>query len=321
MPVFDLGRPPSQHYSKKPGYNGTSLQAFFALFPDDDACLDYMFRTRFGPDPSCPRCGEKGRWRRHAVQKHYFHPCGGIISPMAGTVFDRSKVPLQLCFYAMLLFADSSDGVSTSFLQRQIGVSPPTAFRMSQRIRMHLAALDSGERLGTPGDAVTAGMFKVLRISNTTRNSQNSVHFFVLADNSRVDVTVVTKPRQKNLRSVIEQKVNYGTSILTNCYATFRILSNYESGKPISEFIPDLYDQDLHRQNSIHGFMQYFNMSFPDRFRGVTREKSWLYAKEYEFRYNRRITSADTFHDMISRFPIFNNSETDAVKRKSYIFD
>lgn len=319
MPSFDLGYAPSQHCSKRPGYDGTSLQAFFAAFPDDESCLEYVLRLRFGSDPTCPRCGDNGRWRRHAVHKHYFHPCGGILSPMAGVVFSRSRIPLQLWFYAMLHFANSSEGVAGPFLARQLEVCPPTAFRTAERIRWHMAAIDAKYRIGISGGPVIVRLTKVKRIINPQRNTPNSTAVLLLCDHNTVDTTVVVQPRQKNLRAVIAAKVDPGSRLITDCYSTFRVLSNYSSGKPIVDFIPDYYGDRPGCENLNHGFMQYLNLSFADQFRGVSLNNAWLYLKEYQFRYNRRSRSADMFKDLVSEFPSFDEQSLRLIKAANFI--
>jgi hypothetical protein len=319
MPVFDLGYKASSHLSRRAGYNGTSLQKFFSAFPDDEACLEYLFNTRFGPNPRCPRCGNRNRWKRHAVQRHYFHPCGGILSPTADTLFARTKVPLQLWFYALLCFADSPESVGGSFLERQLGITQPTAFRMGWRIRAHMAAIDIDAPLGSPGTPVMAHLFKVRRIVNNLRNVQNSAIIFALSDGTMVNSTVVIKPTQKKLRQIINQKVTVHRNIITTCYYTHRILKNYSSGKEISEYHPTYFLDNPEKNDDLHGFIQYFRKSFFDQFRGVSLANAWLYFKEYEFRYNRRKRSHETFNDLISSFPLFSSENMARWKARSFV--
>lgn len=319
MPSFDLGYTPSPYRSMRPGYDGTSLQTFFAAFPDDDACLDHVFRRRFGSDPRCPRCGRTGGWRRHDIQKHYFHRCGGILSPMAGVIFSRSRIALQLWFYAMLHYANSAESAAGAFLARQLGVSEPTAFRLGQRIRWHMAALDENIQVGGAGEPVAIRLTKILRIINSRANTPNSARVLLLCDRHRVNSTVIVRPRQKELRAVIAAKVNPSSRLITDCYWTFRALSNYASARPVAEHVPRFYLDQAGYENLNHGFMQYFNLSFANQFRGVSLENAWLYLKEYEFRYNRRSRSADTFPDLISSFPSFDQNNLERIKADNFV--
>lgn len=35
-----------------------TLKQFQAHFPTDDACLEHLFRVRYGQEPVCPKCGQ-----------------------------------------------------------------------------------------------------------------------------------------------------------------------------------------------------------------------------------------------------------------------
>ena len=119
-----------------------TIQDFFEMFPDDDACLDHLMRLRFGETLTCPKCGQERRFTR--LQKHpaYTCACGHHIHPMVGTPFQDSHTPLRKWFYAMYLFTTSRHGVPAKELQRQLGVSYPTAWRMGHEIRKYMAKVD-----------------------------------------------------------------------------------------------------------------------------------------------------------------------------------
>ncbi|MDH5749310.1 MAG: transposase, partial [Rhodospirillales bacterium] len=111
-----------------------TIQAFFRNFPDDDTCLEHLFKIRFGNDPACPKCGEIGKFRRLRKLPAYTCNCGHHIHPMAGTPFASSRTPLQKWFYAMYLFTTSRHGVPAKELQRQLGVTYKTAWRIGHEI-------------------------------------------------------------------------------------------------------------------------------------------------------------------------------------------
>ena len=120
-----------------------TIQEFFAAFPDDDACLAHLMRLRYGETAVCPKCGKEGRFARIRKTPAYSCPwCGHHIHPMVGTPFENSHTPLQKWFYAMYLFTTTRHGVPAKELQRQLGVSYPTAWRMGHEIRKYLAKVD-----------------------------------------------------------------------------------------------------------------------------------------------------------------------------------
>lgn len=134
-----------------------TVQDFFDQFPDDRACLDHLMKIRFGNLTACPKCARE--WRFHKLRKDAAYACqwcGHHIHPMVGTPFQRTRTPLQKWFYAMHLFAKPPGNVSAKELQRQLGVTYKTAWRMVHQIREYV---DAGGRLSdyAPSDYAKAG--------------------------------------------------------------------------------------------------------------------------------------------------------------------
>jgi transposase-like protein len=118
------------------------LADFLAEHPDDDACLDLLWRRRFAPDghsAECPRCQRPRRFHRTRSRASYTcDSCGLHVHPMKGTVFERSTTPLRLWFYAIYLMASTGAEISAGQLERELGVSYRTARRIRTRIRAEL---------------------------------------------------------------------------------------------------------------------------------------------------------------------------------------
>jgi len=121
---------------------------FFRQFPDDDACLAQVFDSRYGQGHVCPKCERAAKWYKIKSARAYACQwCGWHIHPTAGTLFEDSRTSLRLWFYAMYLFTTSRHGVPAKELQRQLGVTYKTAWRMGHEIRKHMAAVDGEEPL------------------------------------------------------------------------------------------------------------------------------------------------------------------------------
>ncbi|MEA2825430.1 MAG: transposase, partial [Alphaproteobacteria bacterium] len=127
--------------------NTLTIQDFFKRFPTDEACLDHLMKLRFGDDFGCPKCGEIGKFRKLAKHPAYTCNCGHHVHPMEGTIFKDTHTPLAKWFYAMYLFTTTRHGVPAKELQRQLGVSYPTAFRMAHLIRDYMARIDGDDAL------------------------------------------------------------------------------------------------------------------------------------------------------------------------------
>ncbi len=61
--------------------------------------------------------------------------CGHHLHPTAGTIFHKSSTSLHLWFYAMYLMTSTRCGISAKQLERELGVTYKTAWRMANLIR------------------------------------------------------------------------------------------------------------------------------------------------------------------------------------------
>ncbi len=131
-----------------------SRMEFLGRYPDDEACLQYLWRTRYAPDGEhalCPRCEVERPFRRYETtqqrQSWTCTACGHHIHPTAGTIFHKSSTSLHLWFYAMYLMASTRAGISAKQLERELGVTYKTAWRIANLIRNNLMADDDTEPL------------------------------------------------------------------------------------------------------------------------------------------------------------------------------
>src|SRR4051812_4661724 len=150
--------PPANRHEPRRGKSSTSdysVTEFLAEFPDDAACLEHLWRTRYAPDgehAECPRCQCERVFRRYATtqgrQSWTCIGCGHHIHPTAGTIFAKSSTSLRHWFYAMFLVSSSRCGIAAKQLEREIGCSYKTALRMLHLIRQELMEQEQYGRVG-----------------------------------------------------------------------------------------------------------------------------------------------------------------------------
>ncbi|MEX2255451.1 MAG: IS1595 family transposase, partial [Acidimicrobiia bacterium] len=122
-------------------------------FPDDASCLDYLWRQNFAPldgeHAHCPKCGETRKFHRVKSRPSYScDTCGHHLHPTAGTIFHKSSTGLDLWFRAIFLMSSTRCGASAKQLEREIGVTYKTAWRMANLIRNQLMAQDDSQLSG-----------------------------------------------------------------------------------------------------------------------------------------------------------------------------
>lgn len=132
-----------------------TIRQFQARFPTEESCLDHLFKVRYGTDFTCPGCERSAKYHRITTRRAYnCQWCGHQVYPTAGTPFDRTRTPLRDWFYVMFQFVTTRNGVAAKRVQRDLGVTYKTAWRMCHEIRKYMASLDSDDPLGGPGEIV-----------------------------------------------------------------------------------------------------------------------------------------------------------------------
>src|SRR5437588_6982789 len=130
-----------------------SLMEFMREFPDDATCLEWLWCTRHSEDGShaeCPQCDRERKFHKVNGRPAWdCDSCGYHLHPTAGTIFHKSSTSLHLWFYAMHLMTSTRCGISAKQLERELGVTYKTAWRMFNLIRNKLMTDDGEQLFGT----------------------------------------------------------------------------------------------------------------------------------------------------------------------------
>ena len=120
-----------------------TIKSFDKQFPNDDACLDFLKNARWPDGITCAKCDRITKHFRISGRKVYgCEFCGSHVSPTADTIFHKSSTSLRSWFHAMFLMASTRTGISAKQLEREIGVTYKTAWRMFTQIRKLMAQGD-----------------------------------------------------------------------------------------------------------------------------------------------------------------------------------
>jgi transposase-like protein len=131
----------------KEPYDEMSLLDFQKRFPDEDRCWEYVVRLRWPKGNPCPGCH---RAMGFVATRRLFqcNPCGKQISATAGTVFHKSRIPLQKWFWAIYLMGTTSKGVSMRYLQKHLRIKNyKTMWLLGHKIRQAMVQREELYRL------------------------------------------------------------------------------------------------------------------------------------------------------------------------------
>lgn len=117
--------------------NKFTIQDFNTQYPTEEACIQDVYNRKFGQLTECLVCKNPFKYYKVRNRKCYAcQYCSNQIHPLANTIFHKSDTPIRLWFYAIFLFSASKNGVSAMELQRQLGVTYKTAWRIANKVRI-----------------------------------------------------------------------------------------------------------------------------------------------------------------------------------------
>ena len=277
---------------------------FFRLFPTDDACLEHLWEVRFGDEVECQKCGKAGKFYRLSKELAYSCPrCGHHIHPMVGTPFAKSHTPLQKWFYAMYLFITTRHGVPAKELQRQLGVTYKTAWRMGHEIRKYMARVDGETPLGGIVEIDETYIGGKRSGGKRGRSAPNkTVVFGMLERGGNVMTKVVPNVRKKTLQPIIKGNVEQGSTVNSDELKSYSGLSKagFEH-ETVNHSAGEYVDGDCH-VNGIEGFWARLKLSIRGTHVHVSQKHLQKYVKEFEYRHNMRKRPELMFDRLLAAF-------------------
>lgn len=284
-----------------------NIAQFFKQFPDDETCLNHLFETRFGQGHKCPSCERPSNWYRIKAERAYSCQwCGHHLHPTVGTPFEKSRTSLQLWFYAIYMFTTTRNGVAAKELQRQLGVTYKTAWRMAGLIREHMADVDGDGSLGGNWEAVEIDetyVGGVRKGGKRGRGADGKTVILGMMDADEVVTKVVANVKRATLFPHINATVAKGSLVNTDELKSYNSLPdhgyrhitvNHGAGQYVGKFGATV--------NGMEGFWSQLKRSINGTHIHVSGKHLWKYAKEAEYRFNRRHRPEAMFSELVSTF-------------------
>lgn len=271
-----------------------TLRQFQDRFPTEEACLDHLFQVRYGTDFDCPKCGRPAKYSRVKARRSYqCQWCAHQVYPTAGTPFDRTRTSLRDWFYVMFLFTTTRNGVAAKRVERELGVTYKTAWRMCHEIRKYMGQLDSDDPLGGVGQIVQIDetlIGGVVHGQGSGRKMQNKTIVLGMLENGGELVTMVVPNVQKaTLQAHVQAQVLPGTTIHTDELKSYNGLVlrgfrhqsvSHADGRYVSDYGATV--------NSIEGFWAMLKRGINGTHIHVSGKHLPKYLGEFEYRWNMR---------------------------------
>lgn len=274
-----------------------SVREFFARFPTDDACLEHIMAVRFGGTRFvCTSCGKDSTHHKLKERRTYVcASCGHHVNPTAGTILQDTRTPLVSWFYAIYLFCTTRHGVSGKELQRQLGVTYKTAYRIGQQIRDLMTKAQGFDALLAGHVELDEAYVGGRRSGKRGRGAAGKTIVMGLAErDGRMKAVVIPNVKKDTLRDVVLANVDKGAVVSTDELYGYGLLTGdgythgaVKHGRKEYAFY-DYRSGETFHVNTVEGFWKLFKASVRSTHIQISSKHMQRYLDEFTFRASNR---------------------------------
>ena len=274
------------------------------IFTDAKAAREHLEKLRWPYGPYCPHCGEVERCspvkgKSHRPGLYYCLSCKGQFTVTVGTVFERSKIPLNKWLLAFHLMASSKKGMSAHQLHRTLGVTYKTAWFMAHRVREAMRP-DFKIGMGGDGGAVEIDETFIGQDGNKPRKKKkgggyahmNAVLSLVDRETGRAASFPIKNVRAKTIAPIVRQNVYREAKIMTDEASHYtRLGEEYAEHGTVRHKIGEYVkrrDPSIHT-NTLEGFFSIFKRGMKGVYQHCGTQHLHRYLAEFDFRYSNRV--------------------------------
>jgi transposase-like protein len=283
-----------------------TINTFNEQFPDNDSCLEWLKAERWpeGLIP-CAKCDKDRKHHRVTGRPAYACDyCGSMVSPMAGTIFEKSSTSLRTWFYAMYLMSATRCGISAKQIQRETGVTYKTAWRMFKQIRTLMS-----EDVSLEGEAVEMDETYVGGKRRNGKRGRPGAHdgkktcvVGAVERGGKVVALASTDARKKTLHGIAKEYILPDSIVYTDEWKGYNgqgKVNGYEHRR--INHSAGVYVIGTTHTNTIEGFWSLVKRGIGGVYHSVSKKYLQTYLDEYSFRYNRRNSGQPMFTSLLEQ--------------------
>lgn len=282
------------------------------IFHDADKAREWLEARIWPEGPICPHCGTvdqatlmKGKSHRPGL--YQCNACREPFTVTVGTLYERSKIPLNKWLAATHLMMASKKGMSALQVGRLLGVSKKTAWFLCHRIRESLR-----ETKPTPlgGDGKTVEFDETYiggKEKNKHAHKRHSMGggigkepvFALVERGGKVRSMHIPSVTGKTLRPILDEQIAAETRTMSDDGGA-RIYHGRSTHHSINHSIGEYVRGDVHT-NTVEGYFSIMKRGIVGTYHHVSAQHLKRYLAEFDFRYNEREGLGVSDADRMSR--------------------
>ncbi len=285
----------------------TTFRDLLTNFGTTEQCLRFLRDLRWPDGIHCETCERVTKHHLRVERKCYAcQHCGGQVRPTVGTIFEGSKVPLPDWFYVIWQFGKTRAGFSAKQVQRELGVSYPTALRMCNLIRERLGETPTLDGVVEADECYIGGRPRYRGVSKRGRGTRKVPVVGAVQRGGKVSVKAVDTVSRATVLPFLTERIEEGAEVYTDELNVYDVLPDHgyvhENVKhKEKQYVRYADDGRTIHTNTLEGFWSYPKSAILRIHRGVSRRKLQGYLDEHTFRYNHRDDADGLFYAMLNR--------------------
>jgi len=264
-------------------------------FSDELACREYLDALRWRDGFECPRCGGSKRWMMADVVS-VCAACRRKTTPIAGTIFDKTRTPLRTWFRAAWLLTTQKSGFSAKALERTLGLgSYQTAWTMLHKFRLAMVRPGRDRLRGdVEVDETFVGGAEEEEHGRGRKTTTKQIVVIAVEftpgepSYGRIRMETVPDFTRDSLLGFIERSVEPGSTVHSDGLNSYRTLEQRGyTHRPMTLSSSPWDASDV--MPAVHRVASLFKRWWLGTHQGVmAQEHLQAYLNEYTFRFNRR---------------------------------
>jgi len=279
-------------------------------FTNEDKAREHLEAIQWPDGPYCPHCGSFNATRlegsHHRAGLIQCNDCRQQYTVTVGTVFERSKVPLNKWLLCNHLLCASKKGMSASQIGRMLGVTYKTAWFMCHRIREAMKGNGPQGPLGGADKVVEADETYVggkAKNRATRRPAPKKAVVALVERDGHVRSFHVANVNAKHLRSLIVTNVDRASHLMTDEAMVYTRVGREFNGHSVVNHSAKQYvtTGGFKHSNTAKNFFSIFKRGVIGTYHHMSEAHLARYTAEFDFRYNTRsITDAERADQALS---------------------
>jgi len=265
------------------------------IFSDAEKAREHLESINWPNGPFCPHCGETENVTRLQGKSHragliQCNSCLKNFTVTVGTVFERSKVPLNKWMLATYLLASSKKGISAHQMHRMLGVTYKTAWFMMHRVREAMKPLNP-EPLGGPDrtvevDETFVGGKKGNRVSRKV--AKRKVVLSLVERGGNVRSFSIAKVHGNTIRDAIVTNVNRNSHLMSDDARFYWAIGREFASHGTTLHNLRQFAVGQKHSNTAENFFSIFKRGVIGIYHQLSEAHMHRYCVEFDFRYNSR---------------------------------